>query len=34
LRWAYVVLLLTIEPTKLVFVDEAGTCIDMARTHG
>ena len=27
-------LLLTIDPNKLVFVDEAGTRIDMTRTHG
>jgi transposase len=34
LRWAYVALLLTIDPHQLVFVDEAGARIDMTRTHG
>jgi transposase len=34
LRWAYVALLLTMDPRQLVFVDEAGTRIDMTRTHG
>lgn len=34
LRWAYVALLLTLDPRTLVFVDEAGARIDMTRTHG
>ncbi len=34
LRWLYVALLLTMQPSQLLFVDEAGARIDMTRTHG
>jgi hypothetical protein len=34
LRWACVALLLTLDPTRLVFGDEAGARIDVTRTHG